>query len=185
MEDGVAGVGSRFEIAAEFLDISACADDGGRELLDDSGTIVAYHVKVQGLFRLVPVPELSGDMDGEPVEPLEGFHESLALVFRTLDMEEPREVSGEVSHAGLQPAPVVVGDRGGQLCHQSRPVRTDHGHDEGAHQGRLQFQAGNCVPPVESGFRNYSTITGVPTSAFSKNFRAMSLGMRTHPWEAG
>ncbi len=30
----------------------------------------------------------------------------------------------------------------------------------------------------------HSTMTGVPISAFSKNFFAMSAGRRTQPWEA-
>ncbi len=31
----------------------------------------------------------------------------------------------------------------------------------------------------------HSTITGVPTSTFSKNFSAMWCGILTQPWEAG
>ena len=130
MKEGVAGHWGGLEVGVQFLNVAPGSGDGDRELADDSGTIVADDIEIEH-------PRFGGGhggflhgVDRKAVQGLEGREEGRGLVGGSFDAHDSGKETGEMGHAGFQPAALVELNGGREGFDQTGAVGSDDGHDK-------------------------------------------------------
>lgn len=131
-EHGVAAHGGAFEAGGEFFDVAAGLGDGGGELADDAGAVIADDVHDERAAG-----EGSGDFlthgdDGEAgvAGRLEFADEGVHGVGGALDAGDACELTGEAGHAAFEPIAAMGGDGIGKRANETGAVVAEDCHDE-------------------------------------------------------
>lgn len=133
LEQRFTGHGGAEAFGDQFLDVGAAGGEGGGDMADDSGAVLADEFDACQSGRCGALGGfVAFDEDGEPggAECGEGLAERFLAIVGQGEAENAGELAAEPVHAAFEPVAVVIGDEGGDAFDETRAVTTDHGEDE-------------------------------------------------------
>lgn len=132
-ENRVAGVGGDFEAGGEFFDVGTSAGDGGGELADDAGAIVAGNIDGQCAADFRGRKGFTDSVDGEALggKGVKLGNELVHDISGAFDADDAGKLTGETGHAAFVPISAVGGDGIREDTDQTGAIRAENGHDEG------------------------------------------------------
>lgn len=132
-EEGFAGHGGAEAFGGEFLDVGAACGEGGGDLADDAGAVLADEFDAGEAGGEERWGFVAFDEDGEAggAEGVEGLAEGFLAVVGQGEAEDAGEFAAQAVHAAFEPVALVFGDQRGQTFHEAGAVTTDDGEDEG------------------------------------------------------
>lgn len=137
LKEGFSGHGRAAAVGGQFLDVDAQGGEGGGDLTDDAGAVLADQLQLDQSGGRGGGGIVGSKGDGEAFggQGLEGGAEVGGVRIGDGDAEDAGEFAAQPAHAAFEPVAALLGDQVGEAFDQAGAIPTDDGKHEGALHG--------------------------------------------------